>query len=403
MLAGRAELRIFIALLDGVGMGELPDAGHYDDEGSHTLGNLARAVGGLRCPTLERLGLGLIEPIAGIAALPRAEGGYGKMAEQSPGKDTTAGHWEMMGVIIDRPFPVYPQGFPDRLIKKIESVTGCHFLGNKPASGTAIIEEFGVEHIDTGFPIIYTSADSVLQIAAHEDVISPDELYRLCRLVRAVMVGADAVARVIARPFIGQPNFYRRTPRRKDFSLPPPYPTVLDVLVEQGKRVAGVGKIGDIFTGRGISENFKSVSNHDTFRIFSELLADDRFDLVWANFNDFDSSYGHRNDVQGFQSALEAWDVQLSNFLPHLRCDDVLIITSDHGCDPTTSSTDHSREYALLLVASPSFLSGFSLGIRDTFADVGATISECLEVDWKGPGTSFSAAWQLVKGEMGGE
>ncbi|MEI6157124.1 MAG: phosphopentomutase [Atribacterota bacterium] len=393
-------MRIFIALLDGVGMGELPDAGHYGDEGSHTLRNLSRAVGGLCCPTLERLGLGLIEPIPGIALLQPAEGGYGKMAERSPGKDTTVGHWEMMGAVIDRPFPVYPQGFPNRLMKKIEAVTGSRFLGNKPASGTAIIEEYGPEHIRTGFPIIYTSADSVLQIAAHEDLISPEELYHLCRSVRMVMEGEDAVARVIARPFVGNPGDFHRTPRRKDFSLPPPYPTVLDALVEHGKRTAGVGKIGDIFTGRGISESFKTTSNADTFRVFFELQADQHFDLVWANFNDFDSIYGHRNNVSGFKSALESWDAQLSEFLPRLRSNDILIITSDHGCDPTTPSTDHSREYALLLVASPSIYSGFSLGIRESFADIGATVAEGLEVVWRGPGMSFMSEWLVTASQF---
>lgn len=383
-------MRIFIALLDGLGMGELPDAVEYGDQGSHTLANLSRVVGGLSCPTLEKLGLGKIESIQGIHAVQKAEGWYGKMMEKSPGKDTTTGHWEMMGVITQRPFPVYPQGFPEEIINEIEKVSGYHFLGNKPASGTAIIEEYGAEHIRTGFPILYTSADSVLQIAAHEDVISVQNLYQLCKMIREIMKDDHAVARIIARPFVGQPGSFQRTPRRRDFSLPPPYPTVLDVLSENGIRIAGVGKIGDIFTGRGISENFKTLSNSDTFRVFFELLNDERFDLIWANFNDFDSLYGHRNDIFGFQKALEFWDAQLKEFLPRLGFDDLLIITSDHGCDPTTPSTDHSREYALLICVSPQLLSGDSLGIRKSFADIGATIAQLFGIPWSGPGTSFS-------------
>jgi len=384
-------VRVFIALLDGVGMGELPDARKYGDQGSHTLRNLAQTCGGLRCPILESLGLGLIEPIPGFDATHPAQGGYGKMAEKSPGKDTTTGHWEMMGVIIDHPFPVYPQGFPEKLMKTIEAATGTRYLGNKPASGTAIIEEYGVEHLHTGFPIIYTSADSVLQIAAHEDIIPLDQLYELCRVIRKIMQGDDGVARIIARPFIGRPGHFQRTPWRKDFSLPPPYPTVLDVLAKNGKRTAGVGKIGDIFANRGIHKNFKTTSNDDTFQVFFELRDSDGFDLVWANFNDFDSIYGHRNNVPGFRHALESWDTQLGEFLPRMRCDDFLIITSDHGCDPTTPSTDHSREYALLIVASPLIQSGFSLGIRKTFADIGATVAELLNVRWNGSGMSITS------------
>ncbi len=383
-------MRIFIALLDGLGMGELPDAAEYGDEGSHTLANLSRKVGGLSCPTLERLGLGKIEPILGIVAVNKAEGWYGKMIEKSVGKDTTTGHWEMMGVITERPFPVYPHGFPKEIINEIERVTGFQVLGNKPASGTTIIEEYGAEHIRTGFPILYTSADSVLQIAAHEEIISIKDLYRLCEMVRGIMKGDHAVARIIARPFVGQPGNFQRTSRRKDFSLSPPYPTVLDVLLEKGIQVAGVGKIGDVFTGRGISENFKTTSNSDTFRVFFELLDDERFGLIWANFNDFDTLYGHRNDTIGFQKALESWDAQLKEFLPRLRFNDLLIITSDHGCDPTTPSTDHSREHALLICASPQLLMGDSLGIRNSFADIGATVAQLFGSPWSGPGTSFS-------------
>lgn len=385
-------MRIFIALLDGVGVGALPDARLYGDEGSHTLRNVAQAVGGLSLPNLARLGLGVLEDLPGVPPCVPPWGSYGKMLEQSPGKDTTSGHWEIAGIILEKPFPVYPQGFPQEVVERIERAIGRRVLGNKPASGTAIIEELGAEHLRTGFPIVYTSADSVLQVAAHEEIIPLEELYAMCETIRAIMTGEHAVARVIARPFRGEPGSFWRTPNRRDFSLPPPRETVLDVLSQSGKKVVGIGKIWDIFAGRGIGERVTTKENRDTFLALRETAKRDDVALVWANFNDFDTLYGHRNNVSGFAQALEAWDRELEAFLSLLREDDVLIITSDHGCDPTTPSTDHSREYALLLVFVPRLPCGKCLGVRKTFADVAATIAELFGVGWYGPGESFAFA-----------
>lgn len=386
-------MRIFIALLDGVGVGALPDAQLYGDEGSHTLRNTAQAVGGLSLPNLAQLGLGVLEDLPGVPPCVPPRGFYGKMLEQSPGKDTTSGHWEIAGIILNKPFPVYPQGFPKEVVERIEKTIGRRILGNKPASGTAIIEELGAEHLRTGFPIVYTSADSVLQVAAHEEVIPLAELYAMCEKIRAIMTGEHAVARVIARPFRGEPGSFWRTPNRRDFSLPPPRETILDVLSRYGRKVVGIGKIWDIFAGRGIGERIVTKENRETFSALRETVERDDVALVWANFNDFDTLYGHRNNVSGFAQALEAWDRELGTFLPLLREDDVLIVTSDHGCDPTTPSTDHSREYALLLAFSPRLPCGKYLGVRKTFADVAATIAELLGVDWYGPGESFAPAF----------
>lgn len=385
-------MRVFIALLDGVGAGALPDAHLYGDEGSHTLRNTAQAVGGLSLPHLARLGLGMVDEIPGVPPCSTPLGYYGRMLEQSPGKDTTSGHWEIAGVILDRPFPVYPQGFPKEVVERIERAIGRPILGNKPASGTVIIEELGAEHLRTGFPIVYTSADSVLQVAAHEEIIPLPELYAMCEKIRAIMTGEHAVARVIARPFRGEPGSFWRTPNRRDFSLPPPRETILDVLSQCGKKVLGIGKIWDIFAGRGVGESIPAKGNKETFSALQEATGRDDVALVWANFNDFDTLYGHRNNPQGFAQALEDWDRGLGVFLSLLRGDDVLIVTSDHGCDPTTPSTDHSREYALLLVFSPSFPLGKPLGVRKTFADVAATLAELFGVGWRGPGESFATS-----------
>lgn len=386
-------MRVFIALLDGVGIGALPDAYRYGDEGSHTLRNTAQAVGGLSLPHLTRLGLGLLDDIPGVPPCASPSGFYGKMLEQSPGKDTTSGHWEIAGVILERPFPVYPHGFPQEVVERIENAIGRRILGNVPASGTVIIEKLGEEHLRTGFPIVYTSADSVLQVAAHEEVIPLQELYAMCEKIRAIMTGEHAVARVIARPFRGEPGSFWRTPNRRDFSLPPPRETILDVLAGQGKKVVGIGKIWDIFAGRGVGEHVAAKGNEETFAALREVVQRDDVDLAWANFNDFDTLYGHRNNPQGFAQALEAWDGALGAFLPLLRGEDILIVTSDHGCDPTTPSTDHSREYALLLVFSPCIPQGKSLGVRKTFADVAATLAELFGVSWHGPGESFACAF----------
>lgn len=390
-------MRVLIALLDGVGIGELPDASFYGDEGSHTLRNTAQAVGGLYLPALEKLGLGWIDDIPGVKKIENPLAFTGKMKEKSPGKDTTTGHWEIAGIILEKPFPVYPRGFPPSVIEKLERAWGRKILGNKPASGTAIIEELGEEHLKTGYPIVYTSADSVLQVAAHEEVIPLSELYKMCQKAREIMQGEHAVARVIARPFVGRPGQFKRTANRRDFSLPPPQDTILDVLARYGKKNIGVGKIQDIFAGRGLSENIKIANNEEGFRVLRELQKSRKGDLVWVNFNDFDTIFGHRNNPRGFAQALEDWDKELSSFLSFLREDEFLFIAADHGCDPTTPSTDHSREYVPLLVFNPCYSQGMSLGIRETFADVAATIAQMMEVEWNGPGTSF--AFQILSGK----
>lgn len=379
---------VAVVVADSVGIGALPDAARYGDEGSNTLGNTAAAVGGLRLPTLQSLGLGNILPLAGVPPAAAPVAAYGRMAEQAPGKDTTTGHWELMGLPLSRPFPVYPQGFPPDLIALFEKEIGRKVLGNKVASGTAIIEELGREHLETGSPIVYTSADSVFQVAAHEDVIPVEELYRICSVARRLLSGEHAVGRVIARPFVGKPGSFRRTANRRDFSLPPPGPTVLAKALEAGKRVLGIGKIGDIFAGQGLTAVRHTTCNSEGLAATAEALAEGKWDLVFTNLVDFDMLFGHRNDIRGYARAVEELDAGLPELLAALGPADVLFLTADHGCDPTTPSTDHSREYVPLLVYGPRVRSQ-SLGTRDTFADLGATVAESLGVPWQGPGTSF--------------
>ncbi|MGQ9532856.1 MAG: phosphopentomutase [Desulfotomaculales bacterium] len=382
--------RVVLMVLDGVGVGELPDAGLYGDAGSNTLAHTARAVGGLNLPHLNRLGLGRIAPVAGLDPVPAPAGCYGRMAERSPGKDTMTGHWEMAGLILDRAFPVYPHGFPPEVIRPFEARIGRRVLGNRPASGTVIIEELGVEHLATGRPIVYTSADSVFQIAAHEGVIPVEELYRMCAIARELLVGEHAVGRVIARPFTGTPGAFRRTPRRRDFPLPPPRATLLDRLAAKGLDVVAVGKVCDIFAGRGITRAVPAAGNAELFTRTLEALSATRAGLVLTNLVDFDTLYGHRNDAAGFAAALEDFDRRLPELLGTLTGNDLLIITADHGCDPTTPGTDHSREYVPLLVHGPGLRAGVDLGTRETFADVGATVAEIFGVEVPA-GTSFLA------------
>ncbi|MBC7106012.1 MAG: phosphopentomutase [Firmicutes bacterium] len=382
--------RVVLMVLDGVGVGELPDAGRYGDAGSNTLVHTARAAGGLRVPNLNRLGLGRIIPGAGLEWVPAPAGCYGRMAERSPGKDTMTGHWEMAGLVLDRPFPVYPHGFPEEVIRPFEERIGRRVLGNRPASGTAVIEELGREHLATGRPIVYTSADSVFQIAAHEDVIPVEELYRMCRIARELLVGEHAVGRVIARPFTGTPGAFRRTPRRRDFTLPPPRPTVLDGLAARGLDVVAVGKVADIFAGRGITRALPAAGNAELFGRTLEALSGLRSGLVLTNLVDFDTLYGHRNDAPGFAAALEDFDRRLPALLSALTEADLLFVTADHGCDPTTPSTDHSREYVPLLVYGPGVRAGVDLGTRETFADLGATLGAIFGVEVPA-GTPFLA------------
>jgi len=383
-----SERRAILFVLDGVGIGELPDAADYGDEGSNTLANMAKAVGGLNLPNLQRMGLGNIERIEGVPPAEKPIACYGKMREVSAGKDTTTGHWEIAGVIREKPFPTYPNGFPPEIIEAFEKAIGRKVLGNKPASGTAIIEELGEEHLRTGYPIVYTSADSVFQIAAHEEIVPVEQLYEWCRIAREILRGEHEVARVIARPFIGTPGNFKRTPRRRDFSVPPPYPTLLDALTEAGLKVVTVGKIDDIFAGRGVTFAIHTSDNRDGMQQVETLTVQGDFDFLWCTLVDFDTVYGHRNNPQGFAQALKEFDEWLGNFLPKLMGGDLLIITADHGNDPTTPSTDHSREYVPLLIWTPSLKEGKPLGVRQTFADVAATIAHWLNVEWHGAGKS---------------
>jgi phosphopentomutase len=382
--------RIFLVVLDGVGVGELPDADRYGDKGSNTLGNTAREVGGISVPFLTQLGLGRLGDIPGVSPVIDPKGCYGKMAELSVGKDTVTGHWEMMGVISETPFPTYPQGFPEELIRRFEAAIGRKTIGNKVASGTAVIQELGEEHMHTGSPIIYTSADSVFQIAAHESVIPLEELYRICRVARGILQGEHRVARVIARPFTGEPGQLKRTPNRKDFSVSPGQETVLDRLKKAGLTVSGIGKIEDIFNGLGLTVSDHAHNNSETIASLKRQVKLDFHGLVFANCVDFDMLYGHRNDPAGFSQALSEVDKGLEELGSSLKTEDLLVITADHGCDPVTPSTDHSREYTPLLVYGPSAPAGIDLGVRTSFTDLGATIQELL-IGAPGPvGISFA-------------
>ena len=381
--------RIIIIVLDSVGIGELPDAYKFGDEGSNTLVNTAKAVGGLNVPNLESFGLGKIGDIPGVSKEVDAKAFYGKMIEASAAKDTTSGHWEIMGVITEKPFPTYPKGFPDDVIKAFTTAIGRPILGNKTASGTEIIKELGEEHIRTGYPIVYTSADSVFQIAACEDVIPIESLYEMCDCARDILKGEHNVGRVIARPFIEENGIYTRTERRRDFSLLPPEETVLDKAVKKGYEVVGVGKIGDIFAHRGLTREIHATNNRDGVLKTIESIREDFKGIIFTNLIDFDMKYGHRNNPEGYAEALESFDKSLPEIVDALKAGDVIIITADHGCDPTTLSTDHSREYVPLLVFGKKLNKPGSLGIRNSFADIGATVSEALLESRLDKGESF--------------
>jgi phosphopentomutase len=380
---------IVLIVLDSVGIGGAPDAADFGDEGSATLQHVASAVGGISLPNLGALGLGTLADIEGVPPW-HGEGAAGVMVEKSPGKDTTTGHWEIAGVILDKPFPTYPDGFPPEVIAAFEAAIGRTVLGNLPASGTEIIESLGPSHLGSGEPIVYTSADSVLQVAAHVDVVPLEQLYDWCRTARDLLVGEHEVGRVIARPFAGRPGSFTRTPDRHDFAVPPP-PTVLDALVEAGKEVVGVGKISDIFAGRGVTRSRPTTGNEEGVDIVLDELAAHPDGLIFANLIDFDQSFGHRNDPKGYARALEAFDARLPELRSALLPADVLIVTADHGNDPTTPSTDHSRERVPLLVTGPAVPGETDLGERATFADCAATIADLLEVGYRGPGASFAS------------
>ncbi len=368
--------RILWIVLDSVGIGELPDAAQYGDTGRDTLGHIARSRV-LALPNLVRLGLANIKPLAHLDASAKPAGCYGKGATVSPGKDTTTGHWEMAGIWLDRPFPVFPHGFPRPLMDEFERQIGRRTLGNKPASGTEIIKELGQEHMRTGSPIVYTSGDSVFQIAVHEDVIPVPELYRICEIARKLLDGPNRVGRVIARPFTGAPGSFRRTERRHDYAVEPPRPMLLDILEDLRVPVFGIGKIHDIYNGRGVGNYVTTKNNADGMAKICEAVSREPRGPVFANLVDFDMLYGHRKDVEGFARSLEEFDRLLGPLLESMRGDDLLLITADHGCDPdpVNPTTDHSREYVPILAYGPGAQSGVNLGTRPTLADMGQTIA----------------------------
>jgi phosphopentomutase len=381
--------RIIWIVLDSVGIGELPDAADYGDVGRNTLGHIAESRP-LHLPTLQKLGLGNIAPLPHIPPAHQPVASFGKGATHSPGKDTTTGHWEMAGIWLTQAFPIYPRGFPAEIIAEFEKQVGRQTLGNKPASGTEIIKELGDEHVRTGKPIVYTSGDSVFQIAAHEDVIPVAELYRMCEIARKLLDGPHRVGRVIARPFAGPPGNFFRTPRRHDYAVDPPKPMLLDVLAEKGVPVFGIGKIHDIYNGRGVDDYVTTKSNADGMEKLSESLRERSDGLIFCNLVDFDMLYGHRKDVEGFAKSLEEFDEWLGQFLMQLNPSDLLIITADHGCDPDPRwpTTDHSREYVPILAYTSAVTSGASLGVRPTLADMGQTVAKNFGA-WIPQGKSF--------------
>ena len=386
----QANRRAVMLVLDGVGCGEAPDAAAYGDVGSHTIGNVARAVGGLTLPNMARLGLGHVADIPGVVAEPHPIGGWGTLTPRSAGKDSTTGHWELAGVQLATPFPTYPQGFPASVIQAFAQATGRPVLANCVASGTAVIAEYAEQARTTGAWIVYTSADSVFQVAAHEAWIPLHELYRACEVARELLVAPHNVSRVIARPFVGSSGAWQRTANRRDYSLQPPGVTLLDALAAAGIPRSGVGKVDDLFAGRAIAARH-TTDNADGITAVLEWLNSAPRGFCFANLVDFDQLFGHRNDVRGFQGALEAFDRALPSLLAALQEDDLLFITADHGNDPTTPSTDHARECVPLLVAGARVRGG-SVGVRDTFADVGATVAEWFGLSWRGGGASFLPA-----------
>jgi len=389
--------KVILIVLDGVGVGELPDANLYNDEGSNTIANTASRCNGLFLPNLQKLGLGNITKIVGVKEENAPIGNWGKAAEISAAKDSTSGHWEIMGISTLKPFPIYPDGFPKQIIDEFIRKTGCKgILGNKADSGTVIINELGEEHLRTKYPIIYTSADSVFQIACHENIYSVKELYKMCEIARNdILVGGHKVGRVIARPFVGTKKLnFVRTPRRKDFSVSHPERSVLDRLKENEHNVVGIGKIGDLFNFNGLTDSIHTHHNEEAMKeIISQM---NRLDegLLFANLPDFDTMWGHRNNYSAFAKGLEEFDNWLPKLIEIMHKNDILIITADHGCDPTTESTDHSREYVPILVYGQSIKNGVDIGIRKTFADIGATVSEIFQVPLPKIGKSF---WKDIK------
>lgn len=382
--------RVIWIVLDSVGMGELPDAAQYGDAGSNTIGNTAKAVGGLKIPNMTALGLGNIDGMVCLDKTQTPVGCYGRLAEVSKGKDTTTGHWEMIGIHTTVPFPTYPEGFPDDVLYEFMTKAGVDgVLGNCTASGTEIIKEMGAEHMETGYPIVYTSADSVFQIAAHEEVIPLDRLYEMCRTAREVLTGQHNVARVIARPFIGTEGNFTRTANRRDFSRKPDENNLLVKMKNAGLDVIGVGKIEDIFDKVGITEAVHTKDNMDGVDVTLKYMAQDNKGLIFTNLVEFDSKWGHRNDYAGYAKGLEEFDVRLPEIMKAMKPDDILVITADHGCDPTTPSTDHSREYVPLLVYGSGLKENVNLATGSTFADIGQTVAAIFGVEPLTIGESF--------------
>ncbi len=393
--------RCFLIVLDGVGVGELPDADKYGDSGSATLPHVAEAVGGLSLPNLERWGIGNIIPIHGVPPVRNPQAVFGKLREQSAGKDSTTGHWEIAGVITSKPFAHFPDGFPEHIIQAFIDRTGCGgILGNEPASGTEIITRFGKEHIETGYPIVYTSADPVFQIAAHEQIIPLERLYEWCEIARNdIMIGDHEVSRVIARPFVGEPGTFKRTANRKDFSVEPKRKTIFDHLTDNGILTMTIGKVDNLFAGRGVQKSLHTKTNTEGIRILIETLKTLENGFVFTNLVDFDQEYGHRNDPVGFAHALMEFDNAIPEITGTLHSDDLLIITSDHGNDPTTAGTDHTREYGLLLALFGGMNSGGDAGARETFADIAQTCAEHFSIPSnvrsEMDGTSFYNVFQI--------
>lgn len=382
--------RVFLIVMDSVGIGEAPDAEKFGDKGSHTLGHIGERMNGLKMPNMGKLGLSNIEEIQGIAPAEKPLAYYTKMEEASNGKDTMTGHWEIMGLNIQTPFQVFPDGFPDELISELETRTGRKVIGNKPASGTEILVELGEEHMKTGALIVYTSADSVLQIAAHEEIIPIEELYDICKIARELTLDEKyMVGRVIARPFLGEPGDFKRTSNRHDYALKPFGRTVMNELKDSGLDVLAIGKISDIYDGEGVTESLRTVSNMDGMDKLLQTLDQDFTGLSFLNLVDFDALFGHRRDPEGYGKALEEYDARLSEVFEKLKEDDLLIITADHGNDPVHYGTDHTREYVPLLVYSKGMNEGKELPVRKTFADIGATVAENFRVKMPDHGTSF--------------
>ena len=382
--------RVFVLVLDSFGIGALPDAASFGDEGAHTLDHLVAAAGGLDVPRLVRLGLGSIEGVRSVPRVPGPEGAFGRAAEVSPGKDSSTGHWEMMGCALDRAFPVFPRGFPPEILDPFVRRAGLPgVLGNVPASGTEIVDRLGAEHLATGKPIVYTSADSVFQVAAHAERFGLARLYEICGIAREIL-DPHGVGRVIARPFVGAPGSFRRTYDRRDFSMPPPRETVLDRIARAGVPVLGIGKISEIFAGRGVAESVHTEGNHDGMAETTRIAGELERGFVFVNLIDFDMLYGHRRDPLGYRKALEAFDGDFAELEGRLRADDLVILSADHGNDPTkTETTDHTREYVPVLATGPRVRPGVDLGTRESFADVGATVEEALGLPPRGPGRSF--------------